>query len=187
MSDPFAHIARCVDLQERDLSEAVASRATTKALLLHLSGVCAPNTGAAKVLLVFSRMATSACGWIDGELCVDVSAEGERTIVECSTELGGGLRERILPALAFRAPIGEFLRAIDRVPHAIAPLSMRARSPTRISLSATEGLRRTTVPPPPIEISSDSLFVGTPAQVSAIESAVPSLPPDHDVDTGWDD
>ncbi len=182
MTGQFAHIARCVDLQERDLS-VVESRATTKALLLHLSSICSPNTGAAKVLLVFSRMATTACGWIDGDLCIDLSARDDETMIEASTVLGGGLRERILAPISFRAPIEEFARAIDRVPHAIAPLGIRARSPGRLSLSATEALRRTTAPPPPIEISTESLFLQASPPATA---AVPSLPP-NDVDAGWDD
>lgn len=186
MSGQFGHIARCLDLQERDLIEAVESRATTKALLSHLSGICAPNTGAAKVLLVFSRMATTACGWIDGDLCIDLSADADQTVIEASTELGGGLRERILAPMSFRAPIEEFVRAIDRVPHAIAPLAIRSRSPARIALSATEALRRTTAPPPAIEISTESLFVQASPQANTMETTLPTLPP-NDIDAGWED
>lgn len=186
MSGRFAHIAHCMDLQERDLIEAVATRTTTKALLVHLSEICAPNTGAAKVLLVFSRMATTACGWIDGDLCVDLVADADRTVIEASTELGGGLRERILPSTSFRAPLAEFVRAIERVPHVIAPLAIRARSAMRVSLSATEALRRTTAPPPPIQISGDSLFADT-SQTATAKDTVSRTVPTSDIDAGWED
>jgi hypothetical protein len=187
MIGQFAHIARCLDVQESDLTEAVESRATTKALLAHLSEICAPNSGAAKVLLVFSRMATTACGWIDGDLCIDLLANAEVTVIEASTELGGGLRERILPPMSFRAPIAEFVRAIDRVPHVIAPLAIRMRSPMRVALSATEALRRTTAPPPPIEISTDSLFAQTPSLATDKDTMLPTTLPPSDIDAGWED
>jgi hypothetical protein len=186
MSAQFAHISRCLDVQEADLTSAVASRDSTKALLTHLSAICAPNTGAAKVLLVFSRMATTACGWIDGDLCVDLAADGDRTLIEAATELGGGLRERVLPSMSFRAPIVEFIRAIERVPHAIAPLGIRARSPQGVALSATEATRRTTAPPPPIEISSDSLFAHPSQPATAKETGSQTVPP-SDIDAGWED
>jgi hypothetical protein len=153
-----------------------------------LAGICEPNSGAAKVLLVFSRMATTACGWVDGDLCIDLlaGADADSTTIEVSTELGGGLRERIFPTMPFRAPIAEFVRAIDRVPHVIAPLAIRSRSPDRISLAATEALRRTTAPPPPIEISADSLFAhASPLEIGK-EATLPTLPP-NDVDAGWED
>jgi hypothetical protein len=188
MSGKFEHIARCMDLQEHDLIEAIDARGKTKALLAHLAAVSSPDTGAAKVLLVLSRMATTACSWIDGDLCVDLLADADTTVIEVATELGGGLRERLLSPMSFRAPIAEFVRAIDRVPHLVAPLSIRAKSPRRVSLTATEALRRTTLPPPPIEIASDSLFEPAPPpeapqETNAVTS--PSLSP-ADIDAGWD-
>jgi hypothetical protein len=189
MGGQFAHIAHGLDLQERDLAQALADRDATKALLTQLAEISAPNTGSAKVLVALARMATTACAWIDGDLSIDVVGDGEATVIEVATELGGGLRERIFAPMSFRVPIGEFARAIDRVPHMIIPLVIRARSQRRILLSATEVLRRTTAPPPPIEISSDSLFVPASPPALPKEQRDPSLPagaPD-DVDAGWDE
>jgi hypothetical protein len=184
----FSHITRCLDLQERDLSDALGARETTKELLAHLAAISAPNTGAAKTLIVLSHMATTACSWIDGDLSIELVADGESTVVEVATDLGGGLRERVLSPMTFRVPIQEFARAIERLPHVIAPLVIRSRSPRRVSLSATEVLRRTTAPPPPIQIASDSLFALTPPAAAKDASAGPgaSVPPE-DVDSGWDD
>ena len=191
MGEPFAHITRCVELQERDVTEALRDREMTKALLAHLAAISAPNTGAAKALIVLSRMATTACDWIDGDLSIDVYGSAEGAVIEIGTELGGGLRERVFAPLSFRAPVQEFTRAIERVPHMIQPLVIRAKSARRVSLSATQAVRSTTAPPPPIVISNDSLFVqailpAVPKEANAGTPQAGSSPSD-DVDTGWDD
>lgn len=205
----FSHIERCLDLQEQDIVEAIASGDSTRALLARLASLSAPNTGCAKVLLLFARMATTACGWIDGDLVVELLAKDDTTVVEVATDLGGGLRERALPSLLLHAPLAEFTRAIDRVPHMIAPLSIQAKSPKRVVLTASATMRRTSVPPAPFEISSDSLFVRVPAAalpkdgrpapapaplpvVTGKKSDGPAgrnvaEPPASDVDGAWDD
>lgn len=162
MTEEFAHLVRCLDVREKDVADAVLSREKTRALVLHLAGCSAPNTGVAKVLLVFARMATTACDWIDGDLLVELVGDDEVTVVEVLTELGGGLRERLFAPTAFRAPLAEFTRAIERVPHLVAPLASRSASVRRISLSASANVRRTSIPPPPIEIAAESLFARAP-------------------------
>lgn len=206
----FSHLERCLDLQEQDIVEAIASGESTRALVARLASLSEPDTGCAKVLLLFARMATTACTWIDGDLVIELVAKGDTTVVEAATDLGGGLRERALPTSTLKAPLAEFTRAIDRVPHMIAPLSIQAKSPKRIVLTATAITRRTSMPPAPFEISADSLFirVPTPAVPKAEEggqsSPAPlpvvtggtrdapavrnvSEPPAADVDSGWDD
>jgi hypothetical protein len=190
MSGRFAHIARCLDVREADFTEALRERSSTLALLGHLASISSPNTGAAKVLLAYARMATTACDWIDGDLSIEVVGGEDATVIEATTDLGGGLRERLFAPFTFRAPMEEFARAIDRVPHMIVPLVMRARSSGRLSLSATAAVRRTSAPPPPIEISAESLFVH-PAS-SALprvfgEAAPPRPVGGDDVDGGWED
>ncbi|MDP9000547.1 MAG: hypothetical protein M3O46_10595 [Myxococcota bacterium] len=189
MGVPFEHVTRCLDLQEDDVADALASRETTRALLAHLAAISAPNTGAAKVLIVFARMATTACDWIDGDLCIDVFSKADVTVIEAATELGGGLRERVFAPMSFKAPIAEFARAIDRVPHVIVPLVIRARSARRISLAATQALRRASGPPPRIEIASENLFVRESPPAARDETNAPAvpLPLTEDVDAGWED
>jgi len=193
MSGGFAHIERCIELQEQDVASAIRGRDETRALLERLAHVSRPNTGTAKVLLVYARMATTACDWIDGDLCVDIApAEGgEATAIEVCTELGGGLRERTFSPMAFRAPLVEFVRAIERVPHLIAPLAVRTSTARGVTLSAGAVLRRTTAPPPPVSISPESLFVRPPPAARVPPGpptpvAISDLPP-ADVDAGWDD
>ena len=213
MSGDFAHLARCLDLRDADVVEAVSSRERTKALVAHLGLKSAPNTGVAKVLLVFARMSTTACDWLDGDLHVELVGDDEVTVVEALTELGGGLRERVFPPTSFRVPLAEFARAIERVPHLIAPLAIRGRSARRLSLAVSATVRRTSIPPPPIEISAESLFVRVPAHgpspddagapplpvitglpeigdappPAAVAQQAPGEPLLSDVDQGWDD
>ncbi|MGD0677681.1 MAG: hypothetical protein ABSC94_19870 [Polyangiaceae bacterium] len=151
-------LARCIELQEAQIAGAVAIRADVRALLERMAAISAPDTGAAKVMLIYARLATTACDWMDGDLIIDLVDEGRITVVESYTELGGGLRERLFPPLSFDAPLAEFVRAAARVPHMIAPLVMRSMGERRVRLSASEHVRRTSFPPPPIAIAAESLF-----------------------------
>jgi hypothetical protein len=201
MSVDFSHLMRGLDVGEKEVAEAVVSRDSTRALLARLAAVSAPNTGAAKVLLVFARLATTACDWIDGDLLIEIVGDDEQTVIEALTELGGGLRERLFGPLSFRSPLYEFARAIDRVPHLVAPLAIQSATARRVTLAASAVVRRTSVPPPPTEIAPDSLFVRPPAlAVPRSEPEGPSLPvvsvesvrpppeqPIADVDQGWED
>jgi hypothetical protein len=213
MSDAFETIARCLDLEESHIVDAMLGRAETRDLLARLAAVSRPNSGSAKALLVYARLATTACEWLDGDLAVDLIDDAGGTTVEAGTELGGGLRERLFPALRFDAPLDEFARAIARVPHLIAPLTARSMTPRRIRLSALAIVRRTTAPPPPIAIASESLFVAAaplvPRTSVEADDEILSLPgivvsPKHsvpdeslaadpddaglsDVDQGWDE
>jgi hypothetical protein len=205
MSGDFALIARGFDLQSEHIAEAIGTRELTRALLERLAKVSAPDSGVAKVLLVYARMATNACDWLDGGLWIDLTIDSDVTVVEAYTELGGGLRERLFAPVRFKAPLSEFVRAIERVPHMIAPLTTRSSTARRLTLSATEVVRRTTAPPPPIEISAESLYfrvssarlpkaeplsepllpvvdTETPAK-----GRTPSDPVMKDVDGGWDE
>jgi hypothetical protein len=215
MAVSFAHIVHAHDLAEKDIADAVGTRERTVALLGRLAEVSAPETGTAKVLLLLARMATMACEWIDGDLVIELTEHGPVTRVDVSTELGGGLRERALSPVELRAPLAEFIRAMERVPHMVAPLVIRARGERRITFAASAMVRRTSVPPPPIEISAESLYVRAPAPAvprdggagATLPVVTPGLPlvgggarppapaparplssePPGDVDAGWDD
>lgn len=204
MASDLANVARCLDLQAQHIVDAVAGRETARALLEHLAGVSAPDTGVAKVLLVFARMSTTACDWLDGDLTIELAAEGAETRVDVTTDLGGGLRERVFSPLVFRAPLVEFSRAIERVPHMIAPLVQRGATAKKIVLAATSLVRRTSIPPASVEIAPEHLFVRVPPApppvavreerdegslpvVTIAKPAAASSVPPKDVDSGWDD
>jgi hypothetical protein len=200
MSGTWSHLARCLDLQEDDVARAIRSGASTRELLAHLAAISAPDTGVAKVLLVFARMATTACEWLDGGLRVELATDGSGTRVDLTTDLGGGLLERALPTVTLRVPLAEFTRAIDRVPRMIAPLQVVSRGGTHLVLTASALVRKTSAPPPPIEIAAESLFVHAPAplpatrvhpesmRLPAVGAAEPaSAPGTEGIDGGWDD
>lgn len=174
MVPELARISRCFDLQERHIAEAIAGREQTKRLLAHLAHVSAPDTGVAKVLLIYARMATTACDWVDGDLSIDLVEQGDATAIEAFTDLGGGLRERLFAPIRFDAPLTEFARAIARVPQMVSPLKKRSGA-RLIRLSVAESVRRTTAPPPAaIHIAAESLFRGAPRhETPAATGAVP--------------
>jgi hypothetical protein len=172
--DDFAHIKRCIDLTAADVGLAVESRDATLALLAHLARVAAPGTGVAKSLLVFARMATTACEWLDGDLRIEIVGDAEVSAVEVLEELGMGMRERVFPPFAFVAPLEEFSRAVERVPHMIEPLVVHAKTARRMVLGATAELRRSSLPPKPVTIAEESFFV--PRAPPALKEAVPEEP-----------
>ena len=160
----LAHIKRCLDITDNDIALAAETRETCELLLDHIAKVAAPNQGAPKLLLLFARMATTACDWIDGELRIEMVGDGDVTVFETMSELGGGMKERVLAPFSMNVPMSEFVRAVERVPHMIAPLITKTVSPRRVVFSASEEVRHTTVPPPRVEIGESSLYGPKPAR-----------------------
>jgi hypothetical protein len=106
----FSRIKRGIDLTEPDVASAIESRESTKALLVHFGNIARPNEGVAKVLLVFARMATQACDWLDGDLRVELVGDGDVTIIEILSELGAGIREREFPPIVLQVPLSKGFR-----------------------------------------------------------------------------
>jgi hypothetical protein len=154
----FDHIARCISLGNEDVHDAVASRAGTKALLDHMAFIAKPNEGGPKILLIFARMATSACDWLDGELRVEIVGDGEISVIELMTELGGGLRERALPSFAVGVPLSEFVRAVERVPRMIQPLIVKAKTERRLVLVSNVERAGRSLPPSAVAIAEEHLI-----------------------------
>jgi len=110
------------------------------------------------------------------------------------------LLERALPSLELAAPLAEFVRATDRVPRLVEPLTIERRGRARLVLAATVHVRRTSFPPAPIEIAAESLVVRAPAAPPTPTLAQPEPAPLPVVtpegssagaldvlDRGWDD
>jgi len=177
----LVHIKRCLDIAEKDIAAAVETRGACKLLLDHVSSIAAPNQGAPKLLLVLARMATTACDWVDGELRIEMVGDGEVTVVELMSELGGGMRERVLPSFSLNVPLVEFTRAVERVPHMIEPLTTKVASPRRVVFTASQDVRKSTIPPPPVEIGKSSLYDGPigsrPPGAPGSMPAIPAAPP----------
>jgi hypothetical protein len=156
---PFDHLVRCFDLGEEDIARAIEDRESTLALLQRLGAISEPNGGAAKCLLVLARMATTACEWLDGGLLIDIRADGAKSRIDLTCDLGGGMRERVFPSLVVNAPLEEFTRAIERVPRMVRPLAIASKGATRIALAAAVEVRKSSLPPPPIHIAEESFYV----------------------------
>jgi hypothetical protein len=154
----FAHIKRCLELADRDIAFAMEDRLVAKALLERLASVSRPGDGGPKLLLVFARMASQACDWIDGELRIEILSDAQVSVVEVLTDMGAGMRERVFPSFRMNVPLEEFARAVERVPHMIEPLTISLKTSRRVVLSASEDVRRSTSPPPMVEIDRESLY-----------------------------
>jgi len=154
----FGHIQRCFALGDEDVRAAVGSRSAAKALLDHLAAIAKPNEGAPKILLVFARMATTACDWLDGDLRVEIMGDGDVCVIELTTELGGGLRERAMPSFAVGVPLSEFIGAVGRVPRMIEPLVVKTKSERRLVLVSNVERAGRSLPPAPVVIAEEHLI-----------------------------
>ncbi len=157
----FTHLTRCMQLSDTDISQGLESRADCKRLLDRLSVISKANDGAPKLLMLFARLATNEVDWLDGELRIEVVGDEEACVVEVMSDLGGGLRERVFPAFVMNAPLLELTRAVERVPRVIAPLTTRLKTDRRIVFVAGEDLRRTSSPPPMIQIDDTSIYANS--------------------------
>jgi hypothetical protein len=185
-----------MEMSEKDVMGALRSREECKELLLRFVEIAAPGSGAPRLLFLFARMATIACPWVEGDLRIELKLDGETTRVDTMSELGPGVRERLLPTVTIPAPLGEFVVAVERFPAVISPLTLKKKSWRRIILVANEETRKTTMPPPMIEISEDSLVLvpraPAPPQLEATEPrSAPAAPDegeddDDEIDAGWE-
>jgi hypothetical protein len=151
---------RCIDLGKAPIVQAAQSREQCKALLDHLSSISRPQDGGPLVLLLFARLATISGAWLDGNVRIDLTADEEGTIFDVMTTLGGGMAERVFPRFRFAVPLSEFEGATTRVPAMIWPLKLEKRAGC-ITLTATEKVRRSTMPPPTSEIPAAVRFAPT--------------------------
>lgn len=171
----FSHLEQCIQLREDMIAQAVSSSSAMNALLARFEQIAAPKKGAPSILLALARLGTTAVDWIDGELIVQLTGDDTKTKISVLSDLGGGLREKVLKDVTLRVPLDEFVRAINRSPKMIAPLVTREIG-KRIVLSATEEIRRTSLPPPAIEIDVSALVV-TPPKMPKIENEPKGPPP----------
>jgi len=173
-------IGRCRDITDDHIAAAIESRDGTRALLQHAATIAKPREAGARVLLVFAKMATPECDWLEGALRVELARDGAQTVIESYAEIGAGLKERVFPRLVFNVSFDEFIAAIKKFPQAVAPLSADTPSKDRLILTATEAQKIM----PPEETTSpriptpSALSVADLPTVSAAKTAVgtPAIP-----------
>jgi hypothetical protein len=170
----FSHLARMIEIAREDIVAATGSRAECRAFLERTAAIARPQNGGPLLLLLFSRMATLACEWLDGDLRIELVAQGEDTLVDVQLTVGFGGAERVFPRSTFHVPLSEFRGAIERVPQMIWPLSVTQGS-KRMLLRASSEVRTSTLPPS-IEIDvacqSQTIPKAAPLPMPADPSAV---------------
>jgi hypothetical protein len=161
------HLRRLSDVGHVDILGATTSREEFASLLDHLAVIAAPGDGAAVLVALFDQLAIAGgSGWLEGDLAVELFEEEGATTpttrVRVMSELGGGLREQVLPTLSVRVPIAELT--------AYEPIALRreAVSSRCAMLFAVE----------PVPTSTD--FEISQTCLAAFAS------PHEDVDAGWD-
>jgi hypothetical protein len=159
----YGRITRCLELTDADMDAALGSSGETRDLIKHLVSIARPNDGAPKILLLFARMAAGSCDWLDGGLRVEVSGDERASVIDVMTELGAGMRERLLPTFTLKVPVSEFARSLERFPHMVQPLAVHVEGAGRLVLT-------TLLEAPPPSVRGDA-----PA------STRPTLPPTFDL------
>ncbi len=154
----FAMLARCTDMTPAIAAAAARSPDALAALLGRMALLARPGEGAAQVL--FAVALVTAAEWVDGAVRVELTDEHGATRLDVFAE-HAGVRERLLPAIAFPVALDEFRDALAAAPELAAPLHARELE-ERIVLSARRAGRGETAPPPQFEIAEDSLLFDHP-------------------------
>ncbi len=154
MAPGFDHIDTCLAVRDEDLLRAATSSADARALIERMASVARPNQGAARILSVLSRVATSE--WIEGDMRVEVGGDADVTVIDVMIELAGGFCERLWPRLAVHVPLDELRRAVKMQPKFIEPLRLKHDRPSRLVLAVAADLRFSSLPPPSIEVGEEA-------------------------------
>ena len=173
MATRYASFARCSDLPERDVIAALVSRDECAALLGRLAAMPTARSAARALLALLGRLATPACTWLEGELVVELFEDEGATKVRVMSDIGGGLRERVVPVVVLRQSVAELVAAFDRRRELHALLRVE-RVSMRCALLVASDEQAAPISRP-LDISETSLAFGA------------GLTPPEDVDSGWDD
>lgn len=164
----YSTLSKCTELRDAHIVHAVSSSHAMEALLARFAEIAAPNKGAPIILAALARLGTTACDWIDGELRIEITGDAEKTKICVSSSIGAGFREKLFPDTVLRVPFEELARGVGRAPKLIEPLKV-TQTEKMIVLTATQEIRRTSMPPPMVQIDPTSLVVvpriGLPADL----------------------
>ena len=176
----YATLQKCTELRDAHIVHAVSSSDAMEALLARFAELAAPGKGAPIILAALARLGTTACDWIDGELRIELSGDNTQTKIAVSTSIGAGVREKLFADTVLRVPLAEFSRGIQRAPRLIQPLLVNETG-HRIVLTASQEVRKTSLPPPMIEIDPASFMavprMTMPMGLDDATSTTPPMPP----------
>lgn len=169
-----AHVARiealasCSDLSAEAAESALASADSLKALLSRCAEIARNGDGVVNVLAVVARLARGEASWLEGDVRAELTPEGEdRTILALYTDLGFGLRERVVPPTTFPVAFAELTRAVSLAPALIEPLQARHEEHRLVLGKQVSELSE--APPPAFDIGASS----APSR----PSGQPTMPP----------
>ncbi len=157
---------------------ALLSRDECAALLARIAAPSARSSArssARALLAVFGRLATPACTWLEGELAVELFEEERGTKVRVMSEIGAGLRERVVPVIMLAQPLDALLAAFDKRRDLAAVLRLeRVSSRCALLLAGADA-------------DDDSAPMSTEFDISESSLMGPRAGRAEDVDSGWDD
>jgi hypothetical protein len=174
----YDDLESCTDLTDADAERAIASAANLRELLARCAEIAKSGEGAARVLMVVARLARGDVPWLEGELHAELTPLGEeKTNLSLYTDLGFGLRERLVPDTALPVPFAELARAVELAPGLVAPLAHR-HDQGRLVL-ARNATDESAIPPP----RRQEDVTMPPASHDAVRaSAAPTRPPTAPLD-----
>lgn len=142
----FEQLESCSDISIDDADRDVRSLDDLRAFLSRCAEIARNGEGCARLLGVVARLARGDVSWIEGDVRAELVAEGdERTTLALYTELGFGLRERLVPATSLPVAFEEIARAVALAPALVTPLQARVEA-TRLVL-AREASEPSAAPP----------------------------------------
>src|SRR5205085_6655099 len=105
----LSSIEHCRQITDDHLNEAIESREDTRALFEHAAKIAKPRAAGSRILLIFAKMASPDCDWLEGALRVELTGDGDTTTIESLVDIGAGLKERVFPKTRVEVPLDEFL------------------------------------------------------------------------------
>jgi hypothetical protein len=129
-----------------------ASRDELEELLRRVAAASRPGQAYSRQLASVVRLLRRSA-WLEGELRMELAADGATTVVHLFAEQGG-VRERALQAATLDVPLDEIEEALHHAPDLFAPLVMRHHK-QRLVFTANGTAH--TVHPPVVEIGHESL------------------------------
>lgn len=154
MGADFSSLEQCKQLREVHIAEAAKSSDAMRALLKRFAEIAAPGKGAPVIVAALARLGTTACGWIDGELRVEISGDAAKTTIAVASSLGAGFHEKVFPDTTMPVPFEEFRRGVQRAPKLLDPLVVLRNDERLLVLAAAAEVRMSTAPPNQIDPSS---------------------------------
>jgi hypothetical protein len=173
MPTRYASLSRCSELPERDVIAALIAREEAAAILSRIAEM-PPSARMSKAFLgLVGRLATPACAWLEGDLAVELFDEEGGTKVRVMSEIGAGLRERVLPIVVLAMPLADLVAAFEKRADLATFLRLERVSSRCVFILASE---------------QESVPMSTEFDISETSLAFREAPKaPEEVDSGWDD